>query len=79
MQCTSFPDDLLGLQADWLRTYRTLAARPATAGTTALRRRLITLSCAICTHPYWSHPARTAGGPAELRRAAGARAWARAA
>ncbi|MFF3650883.1 hypothetical protein ACFYXV_19880 [Streptomyces sp. NPDC002181] len=81
MQCTSFPDDLVGLQADWLRTYRTLAARPATAGATPLRRRLIALSCAISTHPYWSRPARAAGGPAELRRAAGARAraWARAA
>ncbi|MFE5768571.1 hypothetical protein ACFQ7O_09435 [Streptomyces sp. NPDC056485] len=79
MQCTSFPDDLVGLQADWLRTYRSLAARPAAVGTTPLRRRLIALSCAISTHPYWSRPARTAGGPAELRRAARARAWVRAA
>ncbi|MEV0414982.1 hypothetical protein AB0I68_30335 [Streptomyces sp. NPDC050448] len=79
MQCTSFPDDLIGLQADWLRTYRELARRPAAAGTTTLRRRLIALSCAISLHPYWSRPVRTAGGPAELRRAARARAWARAA
>lgn len=78
MQGTSFPDDLVGLQADWLRTYRALAGRPATAGTTVLRRRLIALSCAIHVHPYWSRPAR-AGGPAELRRAAGARTWGRAA
>ncbi|MER7467059.1 hypothetical protein [Streptomyces sp. NPDC097981] len=83
MQCTtSFPDDLIGLQADWLRTYRELAGRPATGGTTMLRRRLIALSCAISVHPYWSRPGRAAGGPVELRRRARARAardWARAA
>ncbi|WP_328765543.1 hypothetical protein [Streptomyces sp. NBC_00272] len=75
----SFPDDLVGLQADWLRTYRELARQPASARTTGLRRRLIDLSRAITAHPYWSRPVRTAGGPAELRRAAKARSWARAA
>ncbi|MCX4631757.1 MULTISPECIES: hypothetical protein [unclassified Streptomyces] len=79
MQCTSFPDDLVALQAEWLRTYRELARRPAAASTTTLRRRLITLSCAISAHPYWSCPVRTAGGPVELRRAARARGWVRAA
>ncbi|MFF3859773.1 hypothetical protein [Streptomyces sp. NPDC002209] len=79
MQCISFPDDLVTLQADWLRTYRELAGRPAAASTTTLRRRLITLSCAISAHPYWSRPARTAGGPVELRRVARARGWVRAA
>ncbi|MEU9177130.1 hypothetical protein AB0C90_09805 [Streptomyces sp. NPDC048550] len=79
MQCTSFPDDLVSLQAEWLRTYRELARQPATAGTTTLRRRLIALSRAIAAHPYWSCPARTAGGPVELRRAARARRWVRAA
>ncbi|WP_327363732.1 hypothetical protein [Streptomyces sp. NBC_01296] len=79
MQSTSFPDDLVSLQAEWLRTYRELARRPATAGTTTLRRRLIALSRAIAAHPYWSRPARTAGGPVELRRAARARGWVRAA
>ncbi|MFB6808016.1 MULTISPECIES: hypothetical protein [unclassified Streptomyces] len=82
MQCTSpasFPDDLVGLQADWLRTYRELARLSASAGHTGLRRRLIGLSCAIAVHPYWSRPVRAAGGPAELRRAARSRAWARAA
>ncbi|MFE2140808.1 hypothetical protein ACFXA3_03490 [Streptomyces sp. NPDC059456] len=88
MQCTStpyspappaFPDDLVGLQADWLRTYRELARLPESAGNTGLRRRLIGLSRAIAAHPYWSRPVRAAGGPAELRRAARFRAWARAA
>ncbi|UQX04527.1 hypothetical protein [Streptomyces sp. RerS4] len=79
MQCTSFPDDLVCLQAEWLHTYRELARRPAPVGTTRLRRRLITLSRAIAAHPYWSCPARTAGGPVELRRTARARGWVRAA
>ncbi|MEV6733919.1 MULTISPECIES: hypothetical protein [unclassified Streptomyces] len=79
MQCTSFPDDLVALQAEWLRTYRELARRPETVGTTTLRRRLITLSCTIAAHPYWSRPVRTAGGPVELRLAARARGWVRAA
>lgn len=82
MHRSSFPDDLVGLQADWLRTYRELARRPASVGTTTLRRRLIALSRAIAAHPYWSdavHGAGGAGGPVELRRAAQARSWVRAA
>ncbi|WP_037634868.1 hypothetical protein [Streptomyces katrae] len=79
MQCTSFPDGLVSLQAEWLRTYRELARRPSTAGATPLPRRLIALSRAIAAHPYRSGPVRTAGGPVELRRAARARGWVRAA
>ncbi|MET7533340.1 hypothetical protein ACFWB1_21460 [Streptomyces goshikiensis] len=79
MHRSSFPDDLVGLQADWLRTYRELARRPASAGTTTLRRRLIALSRAIAAHPYWSDAVHGAGGPVELRRAARARSWVRAA
>ncbi|WP_369780162.1 hypothetical protein [Streptomyces sp. R33] len=59
-----YPEDLITLQRAWQQTYVELAQ--AGAGTTVLRRRLITLSGTLCTHPYWAAPA----GSVELRRAA---------
>ncbi|MEU9087355.1 hypothetical protein [Streptomyces sp. NPDC048357] len=75
MTSIHFPDDLLDLQAAWLRTYADLARRPARAGTTTLRRRLITLSCRIEGHPLWAVPGRSPAARVELRRRARARAW----
>ncbi|MFB7176852.1 hypothetical protein ACFCYI_03975 [Streptomyces sp. NPDC056257] len=69
-----FPDDLLDLQAAWLRAYTDLARQPARAGTTALRRRLIMLSCRIEAHPFWASRAAP-GPPGSSCAAAPARAW----
>ncbi|MFD9306824.1 hypothetical protein ACFWCB_29860 [Streptomyces sp. NPDC060048] len=71
-----FPDDLVLLQSAWLCTYEELARQPAHPGTTACRRRLIQLSCAIETHPFW---AGSTASRVELRRQARAHRWARAA
>lgn len=65
-----FPPDLLALERAWLSTYAHLAQAPATAGTTVLRRRLITLSGRLCTHPHWDSPTAWRAGRVELRRAA---------
>lgn len=65
-----FPQDLLALERAWLAAYADLAQAPATAGTTAQRRRLITLSRRLCTHPYWETPADWRAGGDELGRAA---------
>ncbi|MEV7729565.1 hypothetical protein AB0P15_33335 [Streptomyces sp. NPDC087917] len=74
-----FPDDLMALQTSWLETYDALAASPLSVGTTTLRRRLITLSRLIHSHPYWTAPGHSRAAGAELRRRARARAWVRAA
>ncbi|MFE9463315.1 hypothetical protein ACFYNW_06520 [Streptomyces virginiae] len=65
-----FPDDLVALQAAWLRSYAELAQVPAGGGTTLLRRRLIALSGRLCTHPHWAAPAGWRDGGVELRRVA---------
>ncbi|MFI7176408.1 MULTISPECIES: hypothetical protein [Streptomyces] len=65
-----FPEDLITLQRAWQQTYADLAQAPAGAGTTALRRRLITLSGTLCTHPHWAAPTAWRAGGVELRRAA---------
>ncbi|MCX4808511.1 hypothetical protein ACFWWM_23715 [Streptomyces sp. NPDC058682] len=65
-----FPEDLITLQRAWQQTYAELAQAPAGAGTTALRRRLITLSGTLCTHPYWAAPTAWRAGSVELRRIA---------
>ncbi|MFF4448307.1 hypothetical protein [Streptomyces sp. NPDC001502] len=65
-----FPDDLLTLQGAWQQTYAELAQTPAGAGTTALRRRLITLSGNLCTHSHWAASTAWRAGGVELRRAA---------
>ncbi|MFE9629484.1 hypothetical protein [Streptomyces sp. NPDC006463] len=75
MTSIHFPDDLISLQTAWIRTYTDLARLPAQAGTTALRRRLITLSCRIAAHPFWTAPGRSAAARVELRRQARTRAW----
>ncbi|MFF3677402.1 hypothetical protein ACFYYS_25910 [Streptomyces sp. NPDC002120] len=59
MTSIHYPDDLLDLQAAWLRTYTDLARQPIGAGTAALRRRLIVLSCRIEAHPFWAVPGRS--------------------
>ncbi|MFF3621029.1 hypothetical protein [Streptomyces sp. NPDC002467] len=79
MTSIRFPDDLLDLQAAWLRTYADLARQPAHTGTTTLRRRLITLSCTIAAHPFWTVPGRSTAARVELRRRARSRIWATAA
>ncbi|SDM50619.1 hypothetical protein [Streptomyces wuyuanensis] len=64
-----FPPDLLRLQTDWIRTYEALAQRAPTESTTALRRRLIELSCRLAGHDFWAGPGGTAER-ASLRRTA---------
>ncbi|MFD6230506.1 hypothetical protein ACFWFZ_27115 [Streptomyces sp. NPDC060232] len=65
-----FPEDLITLQRAWQQTYAELAQAPAGAGTTALRRRRITLPGTLCIHPHWAAPAAWRAGSVELRRAA---------
>jgi hypothetical protein len=61
MEHAPFPPDLIELQAEWQLTYAALAV-PHPVHTTALRRRLQTLSGRLLFHPYWSGPGRTTGG-----------------
>ncbi|WP_331742884.1 hypothetical protein OG239_42655 (plasmid) [Streptomyces sp. NBC_00868] len=75
MTSIHFPDDLINLQAAWLRTYTDLARQPTQASTTTLRRRLIALSCDIAAHPFWAVPGRSPAAQVELRHRARARAW----
>ncbi|MFD9410172.1 hypothetical protein ACFWBN_24615 [Streptomyces sp. NPDC059989] len=79
MTSIHFPDDLISLQTAWLRTYADLARQPAQASTAALRRRLITLSCRLAAHPFWSVPGCSSAARVELLRRARARTWATAA
>lgn len=72
-----FPDDLVQTQCDWLRTYEELARHPAT-GTTALRRRLIDLSCRLDRHPFWTAADRPSASRVGLRDRALARLRSRA-
>ncbi|MDT0341452.1 hypothetical protein [Streptomyces litchfieldiae] len=68
MALSDFPADLVRDQHAWNRTYQALA----TAGPlnhTALRRRLIRLSCRIMIHPFWGDGRRSAT-LGELRRRA---------
>lgn len=67
MEQAPFPSDLIQLQADWQRTYAALAV-PRPVHTTALRRRLHSLSGQLLFHPYWSSPGRLPGARVELRR-----------
>ncbi|MBO3682531.1 hypothetical protein [Streptomyces sp. NEAU-YJ-81] len=53
MRCPAFPEDLIAAQCAWDRTYRALADPAHSGRTTALRRRLLTLSVQVWWHPYW--------------------------
>ncbi|MET9323704.1 hypothetical protein ABZX75_26510 [Streptomyces sp. NPDC003038] len=75
MTSIHFPDDLINLQTEWIRTYTDLARQPAQVSTTTLRRRLITLSCHIAAHPFWTAPGRSAAARVELCRRARAHTW----
>ncbi|MDQ0945794.1 hypothetical protein [Streptomyces sp. V1I1] len=72
---TSTPDDLVQTQSDWIRTYEELARRSPAASTTALRRRLIHLSCHLAGHPFWTEADRSPTARAELRHHAHASGW----
>ncbi|WP_405889535.1 hypothetical protein OG427_03060 [Streptomyces sp. NBC_00133] len=74
MARNGFPDDLVQMQSDWIRTYEELARRSPAAGTTALRRRLILLSCRLAGHPFWTEVGRSPTW-AELRHQARASGW----
>ncbi|MGW7433328.1 hypothetical protein ACWGIN_27785 [Streptomyces sp. NPDC054861] len=60
-----FPDDLTAAQRSWARAYEELA-RPGTARTTVLRRRLLRLSGRVYFHPFWDQPRPPAAGRFEL-------------
>ncbi|MFD7096404.1 hypothetical protein [Streptomyces xanthophaeus] len=64
-----FPDDLISLKRQEIRTYNQLALRPTT-GAAELRRELIRLSCLISSHPYWAERGWSTAGRIELFRAA---------
>ncbi|OEJ21070.1 hypothetical protein [Streptomyces subrutilus] len=64
-----FPDDLLQLELDVMRTYEHLAQQPR-PDTAALRRRLIAVSWALAAHPYWAEPGRSPAARVALRRQA---------
>ncbi|SFH00637.1 hypothetical protein SAMN02787118_13743 [Streptomyces mirabilis] len=74
MEHAPFPPDLIELQAEWRLTYAVLAV-PHPVHSTALRRRLQTLSGRLLFHPYWSGPGRTPAARVELRRQARAVRW----
>jgi hypothetical protein len=63
------------MQCDWIRTYEELARRSRVASTTALRRRLILLSCRLAGHPFWTEAGRSPAAGVELRHDARARGW----
>lgn len=67
MARTDFPDDLVQMQNDWIRTYEELARRSPAAGETVLRRRLILLSCRLANHPFWARAGRSPATWGELR------------
>ncbi|MET9700502.1 hypothetical protein ABZY31_26790 [Streptomyces sp. NPDC006529] len=48
----AFPEDLVRLQQDWIRTYNRLAHRPAT-GAAELRAELFALTLRIDSHGHW--------------------------
>ena len=73
MARNGFPDDLVQMQSDWLRTYEELARRSPAAGTTALRRRLILLSCRLAGHRFWTEAGRSPTARVKLRHHARAR------
>ncbi|NUL02915.1 hypothetical protein HRW07_06595 [Streptomyces lunaelactis] len=79
MARNGFPDDLVQIQRAWIRTYEELARRPPMASTTALRRRLILLSCRLAAHPFWTEAGRSPAARVELRHHARARRWTEAA
>ncbi|MEU6702128.1 hypothetical protein [Streptomyces wuyuanensis] len=70
MARNGFPDDLVQIQRDWLRTYEALARCSPGVGTTVLRRRLIVESCRIARHPFWAESGRSPAMWGELRRIA---------
>jgi hypothetical protein len=75
MARNGFPDDLVQMQSDWIRTYEELARRSPVASNTALRRRLILLSCRLASHPFWTEAGRSPAALAELRHHARASGW----
>lgn len=70
-----FPHDLIRLQYEWIRTYEALARLAPTQGSTELRRRLIGLSGALASHPYWATPGYSSARRAGLVRRARASGW----
>ncbi|WKV74188.1 hypothetical protein AW27_023385 [Streptomyces sp. PCS3-D2] len=78
MARTAFPDDLLLTQVRVIQTYAALAGLCG-GRTTDLRHRLLADLRDLYAHPYWAEPGHSHADLVELRRAARARAWAKAA
>ncbi|MFZ3475108.1 hypothetical protein ACODT3_00405 [Streptomyces sp. 4.24] len=70
-----FPHDLIRLQYEWVRTYEGLAQLTSAQSSTNLRRRLIALSGALASHPYWAAPGGSTAMRAELLRRAREYSW----
>ncbi|MFD9220462.1 hypothetical protein ACFWDI_10725 [Streptomyces sp. NPDC060064] len=75
MARNGFPDDLVQMQRDWIRTYEELAQCSPVASTTALRRRLTLLSCRLAGHPFWTEAGGSPAARVQLRHHARAPGW----
>ncbi|MFI5748892.1 hypothetical protein ACIBBE_23855 [Streptomyces sp. NPDC051644] len=73
MARNDFPNDLVQIHRAWARTYGELARRSPATSTTALRRRLILLSCRLAGHHFWTEAGRSPATLGELRHYARAR------
>ncbi|EFL19925.1 hypothetical protein [Streptomyces sp. C] len=65
-----FPEDLIQLRAEWVRTYNRLATPPPPPDPAEFDRRLLQLSFRIRAHPYWRDHPPTRTARAALHRAA---------
>ncbi|MET7622599.1 hypothetical protein [Streptomyces sp. NPDC005408] len=65
----AFPDRLIRLQRDWIRTVNRLAHRPA-AGGAELRAELFSLTVRIDSHPHWQACGWSRADRTQLSRAA---------
>lgn len=65
-----FPEDLIQLRVEWIRTYNRLSTPPPPPDPAELDRRLLELAFRIRTHPYWREHPGTRAARAALYRAA---------
>ncbi|MFD9302214.1 hypothetical protein ACFWCB_05895 [Streptomyces sp. NPDC060048] len=70
-----FPHNLIRLQYEWIRTYEALTRLTPVQSSTDLRRRLIELSRALASHPYWGTAGCSPARHTELVRRARAYGW----
>ncbi|WP_331742802.1 hypothetical protein OG239_42445 (plasmid) [Streptomyces sp. NBC_00868] len=64
-----FPEDLIQLKQQQIRTFNRLALGPAT-GAAELRSELTRLSCLIASHPHWQSESPSGRARSELHHQA---------